>query len=137
MHWFPQILAAFSAVAIGFIWYHPKVFGNTWMQVIGMTEEKAKQSNPLLTFGVTFAVALVLTIPLAYMVNHDPDGLRPCVHGMFHGGLHYGVMVALPVLVTNAMYERRDLKYMLINVGYWVVTMAVMGAILEVMIPSS
>lgn len=136
MHWLPQILAAFSALVVGFIWYNPKVFGNTWMQATGMTEEKAKQGNMPLIFGVSFVVAFLLTMPLAYMVNHDPDGLHPCVHGIYHGGLHYGVMIALPVIVTNSMFEQRSLKYILINVGYWIVTMAVMGAILDVMIPN-
>ena len=43
---FPAILvAAVSALIVGFIWYNPKVFGNAWMQAAGMTEEQAKGGN--------------------------------------------------------------------------------------------
>lgn len=37
MNFVAIIVAALVPMIIGFIWYHPKVFGNTWMQVAGMT----------------------------------------------------------------------------------------------------
>ena len=45
MNFVAIIVAALIPMIIGFIWYHPKVFGNTWMQVAGMTEEKVKTGN--------------------------------------------------------------------------------------------
>ena len=106
------------------------------MHSIGMTEEKAKAGNMPMIFGIALVVAFLITMPLSYFVNHDPAGYHPCVHGMYHGALHYGVMLALPIIVTNALFEQKSFKYMAINVGYWIVTLAVMGAILDVMIPN-
>ena len=34
--------------------------------------------------------------------------------------------MVLPVIVTNALFERKSFKYMLVNWGYWAVTMALM-----------
>ena len=45
INWLALAVAALSTLVIGFIWYHPKVFGTIWMKEIGMTEEKAKKGS--------------------------------------------------------------------------------------------
>ena len=42
-----------------------------------------------------------------------------------------GVFFVLPILGINAMFERKGWKYILINTGYWVVTLGIMGAIVS------
>ena len=37
---------------------------------------------------------------------------------------------SFPILAINAMFERKTVKYIAINTGYWVVTLALMGGIL-------
>jgi hypothetical protein len=49
-------------------------------------------------------------------------------HGAFHGTL-LGVFTILPIIATNGMFERKGWKYILINAGYWIVCLAIMGAI--------
>ena len=39
-----SLVAALAAVAIGFVWYNPKVFGNAWMKSIGKTKEEMRCS---------------------------------------------------------------------------------------------
>jgi hypothetical protein len=46
-----------------------------------------------------------------------------------HGAIG-ALFFVLPVLGINALFERKGWKYILINVGYWVLTLAIMGAIL-------
>ena len=46
-NWLALIVAAVSALAVGFVWYNPKVFGTAWMKEVGMTEEDAQKG----TFG--------------------------------------------------------------------------------------
>ena len=57
------------------------------------------------------------------------DNYRTFKHGALHGALA-GIFMVLPVLATQAMFERKTAKYILINVGYWTVTMALMGGII-------
>ena len=57
-------IAAIAALLVGFIWYHPKVFGNAWMKVSGMTEEKIKGGN----MAVIFGLAIVATFTLIGML---------------------------------------------------------------------
>ena len=44
------LLAAISTLAVGFIWYHPKVFGTIWMKESGVTEQTMKGSNMIVIF---------------------------------------------------------------------------------------
>ena len=57
INWFALVIAALSMLIVGFRWYHPKVFGTIWMKEIGMTEERAKNSNMLLIFSVSVILA--------------------------------------------------------------------------------
>ena len=149
-----MLLASISALVIGFIWYNPKVFGTAWMQAADMTEEKIKGANMAKIFALALFFAFLLSTALPGIVIHqmgafsliggDPaaalpsyeafmadysDAFRSYKHGAFHGVLT-GVFIALPILGTNALFERKSAKYIFINVGYWIVTLAVMGAII-------
>lgn len=148
-------IAAVAALFIGALWYNPKFgFGNAWMQESGMTEERMKSGNIAIIFGLALLFAAMLSFLLMQFTNHqwgafgmvggDPTGAEPSFeafmadygnafrtfkHGAFHGTL-FGVFGALPIIGTIALFERRSAKYILINAGYWIVTLAVMGSIL-------
>jgi len=140
-------LAALAALVMGFIWYNPKVFG--------MTEEKVKGGNKFVIFGLFILFALMLASALMQMVIHqmgvvslvggDPSQALPSYNALMadygtafktykHGALHgamAGLFVALPVIGVNALFERKSAKYIFIHAGYWIVTMAIMGAVLK------
>ena len=131
---FPAILvAAVSALVVGFIWYHPKVFGNAWMKAAGMTEEQIKGGNMAKIFIMAlifafFLASVALPSYEAFMADYG-NAFRTYKHGALHGILA-GIFVALPIIGTNALFERKRAKYILINSGYWIVTMGIMGAII-------
>lgn len=147
------IAATFVTLVIGFIWYSPKVFGTIWMRETGITEEKAKQANMIKVFGLTIIYSFLLAFMMPSLVIHqmgpigmvggDPtkgsatfvafmdeykDAFRSFKHGALHGFIA-GVFIALPVTAINALFEQKSWKYILINAGYWMVSMMVMGAI--------
>ena len=64
----------------------------------------------------------------AFMADYG-NAFRTYKHGALHGILA-GIFVALPIIGTNALFERKRAKYILINSGYWIVTMGIMGAII-------
>jgi hypothetical protein len=149
-----MIVAAASALVIGFVWYNPKVFGIVWMREAEMTEDKMKGTNMAKIFGLALVFAFLLSMALPSIVIHqmgafslmggDPslalpsyeafvndysDAFRTFKHGALHGVLT-GVFIALPILGTNALFERKSAKYIFINGGYWIVTLAIMGGII-------
>ena len=50
-------------------------------------------------------------------------------HGALHGAIA-SIIFALPIMGTNALFERKSFKYIAINSGYWTVTLAIMGGII-------
>lgn len=138
INWIALVVAAIVPILTGFIWYHTKVFGIAWMRESGMTEEKAKQMNPAKTFGLAIVCAFLIALFLWPQVllgggPGEPHGVDPYVtfkHGAFHGAL-IGVLLVLPVFATNALFEQKSFKYVAINVGYWIVTLAIMGGIIN------
>jgi len=42
-----------------------------------------------------------------------------------------GILFALPILATNAMFERKSFKYIAINAGYWIITIGLMGGVIS------
>ena len=148
------LLAALSSVVVGFVWYHPKVFGATWMKESGITQEKMKGGNMLLIFCISIVYAFFISIILQFLVIHQLSALsmtggdatkalpsyaafmtdyghafRTFKHGALHGFLS-GLFLALPIIGTNALYERRSFKYTLVTGGFWIVCFTIMGGII-------
>lgn len=152
MNFLAIIVASLASLVVGFIWYNPKVFGTIWMQETGMTEEKAQQGNMMKIFGLTIFYSLILAFMLPTIVNHEVgavqaaggNNLDPALieflkvhHGKFlsfkHGALHgafFGIFFILPVTAINSLFEQKSWKYIAVTSGFWVVTFAIMGAII-------
>ncbi|WP_282080752.1 DUF1761 domain-containing protein [Aquimarina algiphila] len=153
-------LAALIPMILGFIWYNPKVFGTAWMNACGFTQEDLKGGNMALIFILSYVFSLFLAFILNTLVIHqfgffssimnEPgltetgtetyqyaqdymakygNNFRTFGHGALHGTM-IGLMVVLPVMGTNALFERKGFKYMAVNNGYWIVCLALMGGVI-------
>jgi hypothetical protein len=153
-------ISALIPMIIGAIWYNPKVLGNAWMKSSGVTEEQTKTGNMLMIFGVSYLFAVLMSIMLIPITTHqsgimslfvmDADfGVagsasteaynaimndlgakhRTFGHGAMHGVLA-AITIALPVIGTLALFERRSWKYIWIHAGYWIISMALMGGVI-------
>ena len=54
---------------------------------------------------------------------------RTFKHGALHGTIA-ALFFSLPILGTMSLFERKGFRYIAIHVGYWVVTLALMGGAL-------
>jgi hypothetical protein len=134
INWLSLIIGALIPMVMGFIWYHKAVFGKAWMESVGMTEEKAKNANMPVVFGVSLVMAFILAF-FFLNFNNSPgqEGQYDTFkHGAFHGAL-IAVLVAMPVMVTNALFEQKSFKNMVINVAYWILTLALVGGVVDAM----
>lgn len=150
------LAASFSSLLVGFIWYNPKVFGTILMKESGTNQEKMKGKNMLLLIVLSFFYAFLICIVLEGIVIHQNgaislvggpmefknakpsftafmtdynDAFRTFKHGALHGFIT-GLLLVLPVIGTNSLYERRSFKYVLIVSGYWMITFMIMGGII-------
>ena len=152
-------VSALVPLAVGMIWYNPKLFGASWMDAVGLKPEDGSTPNMLLVFGLTFVFSFFMGFVLMSLTNHHygfysmlmgPELQNPSSnlhswaadvvtqyggryrtfrHGALHGALS-GVFFVTPIVAINAMFERRGWKYIAITGGYWTVCLAIMGAII-------
>ncbi len=152
-------VAALMPLVMGFIWYGPMLFKNAWMKEVGFNDDSMKGANMALIFGLSYVLSFLMAFILQTVVIHQfgvsstlmksgesalsgvdlayfqdfmttyGDRFRTFGHGALHGTM-VGLFIALPIMGTNAMFERKSFKYVLINVGYWTITLALMGGIL-------
>ena len=148
------LVAAISALIIGSIWYNPKVFGRIWMQEAHITKASLKPASVIKILLLAFVFAFLLAMTMMQLSIHQTGALslvggdankalpsytafmldygthfRTFKHGALHG-IFAGIFIALPIVGTNAILERKSAKYIFINAGYWIVTLGTMGAII-------
>jgi hypothetical protein len=63
-----------------------------------------------------------------FMAKHG-NNFRTFKHGALHGTIT-GFLFAMPIIGINALFERRGFKYIAINGGYWIVSLALMGGVI-------
>lgn len=153
--------SALIPMIVGFIWYHPKLFGTAWMNLAGLTEEKMNKANMPLIFILSYVLAFMMGLAILSIVIHQGhvfsvlastpgfrvagspvqtmlDGFmkdygqnfRTFKHGVLHGVI-FSVLFVLPMIATGSMFERKSAKYIFINWGYWLVTIALMGGLIS------
>ena len=147
-------IAAFIPLIMGFIWYNPKVFGKAWMESAGLSEEKLQGANMGIIFFLSYVFSCFMGLALLGITIHQL-GLNSMVlgadeatvslaeqlmdvagrsyrtfgHGAFHGVI-LSIFFVLPLLATNALFERKGWKYIWINTGYWAICLIFMGGVI-------
>lgn len=119
------LVAALSTFLIGGLWYSPAVFGKAWMKENGFTEEGMKNSNVMKIFGLAFLLAIISAINLAMFLGPESDPAMGALWGFAAGFGWVATFVG-----THYLFERKSFKLFLINAGYSVVALTVMGVIL-------
>jgi hypothetical protein len=154
------LTAALVTLPIGFVYYHPAVFGGPWMRLIGKTQSELMQGSMAVRLLVSVLLAFFTAFSLQFHVIHQlhlmsllsgapdlavqgsaanlelqdllsryGDKYRTFGHGALHGVLT-GVFFVFPVIAVNNLYEKRSVKLSLMQSGYWILALAVMGGIL-------
>lgn len=160
LNWIVIIGSAIIPLLTGFVWYNPKTFAPIWMKASGITPEQGKDANMPLIFGLTALLGVLLAGAITTIVIHqthyysilannmtvfDPasdagksaqafmdangSNFRTFKHGLFHGALS-GFLLAMPILGINALFEGKGRNYILVNTGYWMLTMGLMGGVI-------
>jgi len=154
-------LAALIPMLVGFIWYHPKIFGTAWMNLAGLTEEKMKGANMALIFILSYVLSFLMGLAIISIVIHQGHVFSTLVNApgfgvpgspiqtmlenfmrdygrnfrTFKHGVFHGVLFSIffvfPLIATNALFERKSWKYIFINTGYWLVTVTLMGGVIS------
>ena len=132
INFFTVLIAAVINMVIGFIWYSPGVFGRSWMEVTGKTqddlEEMKKEASKAYAFS--FLGALVMSYVLAHFVYYLQA--TNIMEGIQIGSFLWLGFVATTTL-NSYLFEGKSKKLLLINAGYYLVALIVMAVIQALM----
>jgi hypothetical protein len=127
------LVSAFIMFGLGALWYSPLLFARPWLASLGKTEEQLredaqKRSMPL-TFGLSFFAYLVMAFVMSHVIDYAAaktisDGLRT-------GFWLWLGLVATTTLVLS-LFESRSMRLYIIDMGYHLIGMLIMGGILAV-----
>ena len=154
------IIAALVPTLVGFVWYHPKVMGTVWEKHTGVDMTTPGNRSMPVVFGLSLLLSFLLAgsmLPITIhqmgvysMIANEPGindptsevgqmlsslmakygtNFRTLKHGALHGFI-MSLFFMLPILGTNALFERKSTMYIVVNAAYWVITLTLMGAII-------
>lgn len=118
------LAGAVAAMAIGSAWYSPFMFGARWQRLVGKTDEEL--SSPGAAMAIAALMFLLMGIAMSWII---PDGASIGI-GMMWGFIGFWGF-ALPATVVNGAFERRSWGLVAIYLGYLLVAMLVMAAIIS------
>lgn len=152
--------AALIPMIVGFIYYNEKLFGNAWINSSGKTKEELQTGNMAIILLLCYILSFLMALGLSGLAIHQqgvmqlfamhPDYLttgtevgdlyanvmskfgeshRTFGHGALHGAID-AVLIMLPIVSINALFERRGAKYIGIHFLYWLTTWVLMAGVI-------
>ena len=123
------VVAAVVPMALGAVWYSPVLFSNAWLAAIGKTaDEISAQANQVQAFSIAIAASLISAYVLAVLaaLSSASSVLDGIILGL------WAVVFIATASATWGVFEARPLRLWLINNGYYLVALPIMGAIIAI-----
>lgn len=126
---FSVLSAGIVSLVIGFVWYHPRVFGGAWTRMTNLSPEqveKGKRRMPIMAFFGLLASMLAAYV-LAYF------GIAWAVFDVISAielGFWCWLGFVAPTMLGTVLWEQKSIKLYLINALYWLVAFIAMAIVL-------
>lgn len=135
INWLAILLAGISAFVLGGVWYSPLLFGNAWMRENKLTTEDLKKGNAARIYGWAFILSLIMAANLGMFLADTPaECTGNCAQNTdMSWGAIAGFLAGIWAfcgLAIVALFEQRSGRYILINGGYLLLALTLMGAII-------
>lgn len=128
------LIAAVAGWLSGAAWY--MAFANPWMAAVGTTPEKIESSkkDPGASLPYVYAIAanVIMAWVLAGLIGHLGVGQVTLRNGVV-SGLFCWLGFVFTTMLVNHSFAMRPRALLLIDAGYWLVVLALMGAIIGAM----
>ena len=142
----PAIAASVAAsMVLGFLWYGP-LFGKTWARLTGMDASGRPPASEAVKGMILMLIGCFL---MAYTLAHNIEAWRSVMGMMMASGKMPGMQPShiplgltinsalwttvgyiLPIYLAQVGFEKRSWKLLLINVGYYLVSLAIASALM-------
>lgn len=116
-------VASLTGLILGFIWYS-LLFAKSWQKLSGVTDIQLKNGMPKRAI-FSYILTFVMSLNLAFFIGPDKTSLFGLFAG-FAAGLGWVAMA----LGSNYLFEHRPFKLYLINAGYNIILLSLIGLII-------
>lgn len=120
--------AAVLNMVLGALWYSPILFAKPWMALNNLTEELIKEQGGA-TKGYIVAVVVSIIIAFAIALLAEAVGVENAGEGAILGAVS-GVGLVATTFGVSYVFESKPVKHWLINAGYPVVSMTLIGTLI-------
>lgn len=128
INWLAVVVAGIVRMLIGTLWYSPVGLLKQWLQLQNMTQEEMKPGIPK-AIAVDVIGSLIMAFVLVHAVHYA--AVTTALQGAVVGFFNWLGFVAVVTLAMN-VYERKPFALFVINNGFQVIALVIMGAILAV-----
>jgi hypothetical protein len=121
------IVATILYFMLGGVWF--TVFKQAWLLGVGRTLEELQAANisPAITYGSAIVTTAILAVFLSWIIQ--ATGPQTLARGVaIAAATWFGVVFT--TWTTEYAFEARSLQILVINTGYCLVGMLIMGAVL-------
>lgn len=130
------LIAGVATMVVGFLWYGPMLFAKPWMKLMGHTKEslEKEKTNMGKTYGTSFVLALVTAYVLSHVMSLSQAfyNTSPVMTGLT-SAFWMWLGFIMPVQATDVLFGSKKFKLFLINTGYQLASVLVMGLLLGLM----
>jgi hypothetical protein len=117
------IAGAVSAMVLGAIWYSPWMFAGRWQALIGKSDEEL--TNPVVAMLLAAVMFILMGAGMSWIIPDDSSiGV-----GLMWGFIAFWAF-ALPTTIINGVFERRPWALMAIFLGYMLISILAMAALI-------
>ena len=131
------LAAGVANIVIGGLWYSPLLFGKAWAKLMGLDKlSKAEKAKMMERAKPGYAFAFLAALVMSYVMAYSVSSARTMNFSGLSAGLIIGFWIWLGYIVTSqvnsVLWEGKPVKLYWINVGGYLVSYLVTGAILAV-----
>ncbi len=126
------LVAAIAGFVVGGLWYSPKMCGPMWMKLLGWSKEEAEKAKKdgskamVAGFGTQLVTAYVFAYVLnMFAVSTPAEAIRVAI--IMWVGFTFATQIG------GVLWERKPFKLFVLNAGYSIVALSVMGVVLTLM----
>lgn len=138
-------VSVLASMILGFLWYGP-IFGKPWARLVGHDMTQQPPTSQLLKSMLLMLIGCFL---MAYTLAHNIEAWRSLMSAMMASGKMPGMQPShipvgltinsalwttigyiLPIYLSQVAFEKRSWKLLMINVGYYLVSLGITSAVM-------
>jgi hypothetical protein len=130
VNWVTIIIATVVSFFFGWVWYGP-LFGKAWLKGSGMSPKEAKKMHKEGMGGKMVWNLIGTAVTVYVLANVLTWAGVTAVADVFMLSLYLGVgFMGATTLLGEVLWKGRPWSFYLINLGYWILNLEIMGYVL-------